>query len=182
MRAAGLTHGGFYAHFRTKDALVAEATTRGLAESRRAFLSAAAADNPEAPLSEIIRRYVSRAHRDQPAEGCALPALAAEIAREPAEVRRAFTAALEDFAAQLMEYVPGATPEARHDAALVLAAGMAGAIALARAVDDSAMSDRLLLAARRFYTDALAGRSPAAASDTASGTISLAAEPESDAC
>lgn len=166
MQAAGLTHGGFYAHFPNKDALVAEATASGLADSRREFVSEAAAANPQAPLREIIRRYVSRHHRDHPAEGCAMPALTAEIAREPAKVRQAFTAALEEFVAQLMDYVPGATPEARHDAALVLAAGMAGAVALARAVDDPTLSDRLLLAARRFYTDTLAGSAPSAADDT----------------
>jgi TetR/AcrR family transcriptional repressor of nem operon len=169
MQAAGLTHGGFYAHFLSKDALVAEATTRGLADSRRAFVAEAAAANPQAPLREIIRRYVSRHHRDHPAEGCAVPALTAEIAREPAAVRRAFTAALEEFAALLMDYVPGATPEARHDTSLVLAAGMAGAVALARAVDDPTLSDRLLLAARRFYTDTLANNAPSAAGDTAGG-------------
>jgi TetR/AcrR family transcriptional repressor of nem operon len=162
MRAAGLTHGGFYAHFASKDALLAEATTRGLADSRREFLTAAAEANPAAPLREIIRRYVSRAHRDDPAAGCALPALAAEVAREPAEVRGAFTAALEDFIGSLMEYVPGATAEARRDNALVLASGMAGAVALSRALDDAALSDHLLLAARRFYTDALVGSASAA--------------------
>lgn len=161
MRAAGLTHGGFYAHFDSKDALVAEATAQGLADSRREFLAEAAEANPQAPLREAIRRYVSRAHRDNRAGGCALPALAAEIAREPAEVRAAFTTALEEFVAQLMDYVPGETAEARRDAALVLASGMAGAVALARAIEDPALSDRLLLAARRFYTETFAGSAPA---------------------
>jgi len=165
MRAAGLTHGGFYAHFRSKDALVAEATASGLVDSRREFVSDAAEANPEAPLREVIRRYVSRYHRDHQAEGCAMPALTAEIARESTEVRRAFTAALEEFVANLMEYVPGDSPEARRDGALVLAAGMAGAVALARAVDDPVLSDRLLLAARRFYTDSLAGSAPGAAAE-----------------
>jgi TetR/AcrR family transcriptional repressor of nem operon len=156
MHEAGLTHGGFYAHFPSKEALVAEAAVLGLAESRREFVTAAAEANPQAPLAEIIRRYVSRYHRDHPAEGCAIPALTSEVAREPDSVRHAFTTALEEFIGLLMEYMPGATPEARQDAALVLAAGMAGAVALSRAVDDSSLSDRLLLAARRFYTDTLA--------------------------
>lgn len=165
MRAAGLTHGGFYAHFPSKDALVAEATASGLSDSRREFVSDAAEANPEAPLREVIRRYVSRYHRDHQAEGCAMPALTAEIARESTEVRRAFTTALEEFVANLMEYVPGDSPEARRDGALVLAAGMAGAVALSRAVDDPVLSDRLLLAARRFYTDSLTGSAPGAAAE-----------------
>jgi TetR/AcrR family transcriptional repressor of nem operon len=167
MRAAGLTHGGFYAHFPNKEALVAEATASGLRDSRRAFVAEAAAANPEAPLREIIRRYVSRYHRDHPAEGCVMPALAAEIAREPGEARHAFTVALEEFAAALVDYIPGATSEARHDTALALVAGMAGAVALARAIDDPDLSDRMLLAARRFYTQAYAG-APGATDQSAS--------------
>ncbi len=161
MHAAGLTHGGFYAHFANKDALLAEAAVRGLADSRRSFVTEAAEAEPSAPLREIIRRYVSRYHRDHPGEGCAMPALAAEIAREPDEVRGGFTVALEEFVTLLMEYVPGDTPETRRDAALALVAGMAGAVALARAVNDPELSDRLLLASRRFFTNALAGTASA---------------------
>jgi TetR/AcrR family transcriptional repressor of nem operon len=166
MHEAGLTHGGFYAHFPSKEALVAEATVLGLAESRQEFVSSAAETNPEAPLVEIIRRYVSRYHRDHPAEGCALPALTAEVAREPDSVRHAFTDGLEEWIGLLMEYMPGTTPQEQRDAALVLAAGMAGAVALSRAVDDSSLSDRLLLTARRFYTGALAGGSHRTEGDT----------------
>ncbi len=156
MQEVGLTHGGFYAHFPSKDALIAEATDRGLADSRREFLSEAVEANPTAPLREIIRRYVSRHHRDSPAEGCVMPALVGEIAREPDEVRHAFTGAVTDLIAGIAEHCPGDTPEARRDAALALTAGMAGAVALARAVDDPTLSDRILLATRHFYTDALA--------------------------
>lgn len=156
MRAAALTHGGFYAHFPTKDALVAEAMSRGLDDSRREFLAAAAEASPTAPLREVIRRYISRQHRDVPAEGCAMPALAGEMAHESPEARRAFTSGVEDFVTGLAAYCPGDTPEARRDAALALSAGMVGAVALARAVDDPTLSDRILLAARQFYTAALA--------------------------
>lgn len=156
MQAADLTHGGFYAHFASKAALIAEVAREGLAESRREFLAAAAEASPDAPLREIIRRYVSRQHRDTLCEGCAMPALAGEMAREPAEVRRAFSDGLEAFVAGLADFVPGETEEARRDAALVLTAGMVGAIALARAVDDPALSDRLLLATRRYFTTAMA--------------------------
>src|SRR5260370_14318161 len=152
MRAAGLTHGGFYAHFSSKDALVAEATASGLVDSRREFVSDAAEANPEAPLREVIRRYVSRYHRDHQAEGCAMPALTAEIARESTEVRRAFTAALEEFVANLMEYVPGDSPEARRDGALVLAAGMAGALPPPRPGDHPPLKHPHLLAAPPSFT------------------------------
>jgi TetR/AcrR family transcriptional repressor of nem operon len=157
MGEAGLTHGAFYAHFPNKEALLAEAAVTGIMDAQRAFVADAAATHPEDPLREIIRRYVSRSHRDNPGDGCAMPALSAEIAREPDEVRHAYTAAFETFIAQLTDYMPGASAEARHDAALALAAGMAGAVALSRALDDPNLSDRLLLATRRFWTDALAG-------------------------
>ena len=169
MRDVGLTHGGFYAHFANKEALIAEATASGLADSQREFLAEAAEARPEAPLREIIRRYVSRHHRDHPAQGCVMPALAGEIAREPAEVRHTFTASVERLIVGIAEYCPGETPEARRDAALALTAGMVGAVALARAVDDPVFSDRILLAVRHFYTDALAtGTPPSPARKTAS--------------
>jgi TetR/AcrR family transcriptional regulator, transcriptional repressor for nem operon len=166
MHEAGLTHGGFYAHFPSKEALVAEAALLGLADSRRQFVSEAAEANPQAPLVEIIRRYVSRYHRDHPAQGCAIPSLASEVAREPDTVRQAFTGGLEDFITRLTEYMPGTTLQVKEDAALVLAAGMAGAIALARAVDDSALSDRILLEARRFYTNVFAPSAPSEGKDS----------------
>src|SRR5215831_16145670 len=118
MHEAGLTHGGFYAHFPSKEALVAEAAILGMAESRQEFVSAAAEANTEAPVAEIIRRYVSRYHRDHPAEGCAIPTLTAEVAREPDSVRHAFTDALEEWVGLLMEYMPGTTSEEQHDAAV----------------------------------------------------------------
>jgi TetR/AcrR family transcriptional regulator, transcriptional repressor for nem operon len=173
MQSAGLTHGGFYAHFADKDSLFAEAARQGLYESRQSFLTEAAAANPEAPLREIIRRYVSRRHRDAPAEGCAMPALAAEVARESTAVRGAFTSAVEDFVIGLEAYVPGETPDARRDAALALTAGMVGAVALARALDDPELSDRILLATRRFYTAALVDGAPA--NGSSSGDESSAA-------
>lgn len=160
MRDAGLTHGGFYAHFPNKESLIAEATASGLADTQREFLVDAAEANPEDPLREVIRRYVSRHHRDHPAEGCVMPALAGEIARQPAEVRHVFTESTERLIAGIAEYCPGETAEARRDAALALTAGMVGAVALARAVDDPAFSDRILLATRRFYTDTLAANAP----------------------
>jgi len=159
MRQAGLTHGGFYAHFPSKDALVAEACAAGLTESGAALYDAADAAPPGEGLRLIVRGYLSRTHRDHPETGCVIATLGPEIAREPAEVRHAFTAALKDDAARLASHLashlsaePGAGGVARDDAAYVLLAGMAGAMLMARAVDDPVLSDRILLAARRLYT------------------------------
>lgn len=156
MRDAGLTHGGFYAHFASKEALVAEACARGLSESSQAILAAADAQPPDEALSLIVRAYLSRGHRDDPQTGCAIPALGPEVARAPEEVRAAFADALRDYAQRIAAYLPPDASEVeREETALLLLSGMAGTLMVARALDDRAQSDRLLLAARRFYMDAL---------------------------
>ena len=177
MGDAGLTHGGFYAHFASKDALVGEAAVYGLAEAGRTFFEEAAAAAPENPLREILRRYLSRQHRDGPGEGCVIPTLGGEIAREPPDVRHAFSEGLEGYLTQLAEYAPGASAEARCDHALVLLSGMVGAILLARAMDDPTLSDRTLLAARRFFTGVFASGSEPAAGMGAQGSAELSREP-----
>ena len=177
MGDAGLTHGGFYAHFANKDALVGDAAAYGLAEAGRTFFEEAAAAAPENPLREILRRYLSRQHRDVPEEGCVLPTLAGEIAREPSTVRHAFTAALEAYLALLAEHAPGASDAAQRDNALVLLSGMVGAILLARAMDDPTLSDRTLLAARRFFTEAFASGSKPEAGVGTQGSAELRHEP-----
>lgn len=189
MGRAGLTHGGFYAHFPTKDALVAAACAEGFAEAAERLLRGAAATQPEDALRAIIIGYLSRKHRDDPATGCMIPALAAEIARAPQETRAAFTQALTEYAHQLSAYFPADGPQVkrsiashtttpapsatrdtgdsatdvsssvnaaaqREDDALVLLAGMAGALLLARAVDDPEVSHRILKASRAFYLQA----------------------------
>lgn len=155
MRDAGLTHGGFYAHFASKKALVAEACARGLSESSQAILAAADAKPPDEALSLIVRAYLSRGHRDNPDTGCAIAALGTEIAREPEDVRAAFADALRDYARRIAAYLPLDTSEAeREEAALVLLSGMAGTLMVARALERE-QSDHLLFAARRFYMDAL---------------------------
>lgn len=155
MRDAGLTHGGFYAHFASKDELVAEACARGLSESSQAILAQAESQPPDEALRLIIRAYLSRGHRDYPETGCVIAALGTELAREPVEVRAAFDGELCDYARRIAAYVPGANDVEREEAALLLLSGMAGTLMVARALDDREQSDRLLLAARRFYMDAM---------------------------
>lgn len=155
MRDAGLTHGGFYAHFANKEALVAEACARGLSESSQAILSAADAQPPDEALRLIIRAYLSRGHRDDPESGCSIAALGTEIAREPEEVRAPFADVLREYARRIAAYLPGTGDAEREQTALLLLSGMAGTLMVARTLDDREQSDRLLLAARRFYTDAL---------------------------
>src|SRR5947209_17130097 len=168
MARAGLTHGGFYAHFENKDALVAESCARALGQSTET-LGERAAGAPAGDVTRaVIESYLTERHRDSPATGCLMPALAGEIARESPPVRRAFTGAFQDYAARLAEII--AADAVRHDSpvedALVLASGMVGAMLLARAVDDAALSERILAAARAFYTGAFSA-DPATTADAA---------------
>ncbi len=184
MARAGLTHGGFYAHFATKDALVADACATGFADAAERLLTGAAQAEPADALRAVIRGYLSRHHRDNPATGCMIPTLAAEIARDTPATRAAFTQSLTTYAQQLSEYLPvaprpapTANPAAgdanddaqRMDGALVLLSGMAGALQLARAVDDPDLSHRILKAARAFYLHAFDTPSPPVGASQATG-------------
>ncbi|HEV7126883.1 MAG TPA: TetR/AcrR family transcriptional regulator [Ktedonobacterales bacterium] len=149
MRGAGLTHGGFYAHFDSKSALVAEACAQGMAETSERLLGAAVQVPQAEALEVIIDAYLSPAHRDHPATGCVLPALASEIAREGPDVRNAFTRALEQLVTGLSSFTDGhASGGDSHDDALALMASLLGTLLLARAVDDPILSERMLRAAR----------------------------------
>ncbi|MBK3399198.1 MULTISPECIES: TetR family transcriptional regulator [Methylobacterium] len=137
MEAAGLTHGGFYGHFTSKEDLAAQALAQALAPAPRE--PGAAPD-----LAGFVAAYLSAAHRDRPGGGCALAALSGEAARQPAPVRRAFTDGFEARLARMQE----ALPEGDRAAALAAVASLVGALVLARAVDDPALSDEILAATR----------------------------------
>lgn len=154
MQRAGLTHGGFYAHFTNKDDLVAAACDAGYAESIARLQRRAARLAHDDVLPSLIKSYLTPAHRDSPASGCTIAALAEDVTHAPQDVREAFTRGLASYAEQLGAYLPiaiAATPDQQTDAALILLGGMAGALLLARAVNDPEMSERILTAARDFY-------------------------------
>ncbi|MFJ3220490.1 TetR/AcrR family transcriptional regulator [Kitasatospora sp. NPDC086801] len=165
MAAAGLTHGGFYRHFTSKDDLVAQALTAAFTERREAMdrladdptPDPAAAQHPT-PRAEFLARYLSTPHRDNPGQGCAAAALAADAARaEPGSpLRTAFTAGLRDLA-DGFQHLPDA---ADRESALADLSTMVGALLLARASEDPALSDELLAAARHRLA------TPAADADT----------------
>jgi TetR/AcrR family transcriptional regulator, transcriptional repressor for nem operon len=145
--AAGLTHGAVYSHFDTKDDLAAAAVARALEESRAQWKLAAGEGG--GVFDRLVRHYVSRAHRDDPGRGCAIAAMGPDSMRHGKKVRRAFS----DGANRMIELVAagcdGATDEARREQAIAAVSAMVGAIVLARAVEDRALSDRILLTVRR---------------------------------
>ena len=158
MGRAGLTHGGFYAHFESKDALVAEACSRAVDDSWAQMNELVAQAPPGQELATFIRGYVSRRHRDDPGTGCMMPTLGAEMPRHGPEVRAAFTAQIRRVMDNLVALLPD-TPD-REDRAITLLSGMAGAVMVARAVDDPALSDRVLKVCRAFWTGEFAGGAP----------------------
>jgi len=159
MAAAGLTAGGFYAHFASKEALIVETIGLALRESGERFLPGIDGLEGLSWLREFVRRYLSRAHRDAVAEGCALPTLTTGVARQGPAARKAF----EEHLLQLVESCapkwPPSAGLATQDRVLAVFALCAGGLMLARAVDDPALSDRILRACRSLATAEPAGTS-----------------------
>jgi TetR/AcrR family transcriptional repressor of nem operon len=145
MRSAGLTHGGFYAHFASKDDLVAQAVNEMFAQSDRRFARITEGLARDAALAAYLDRYLSAAHRDDLARGCPLTAIASDMARAPPTARAAFDAGVAAMVARLAAWLPvSEAPAAARAAAMI--AEMAGAVALARAVSDPALSTEILAA------------------------------------
>lgn len=141
MKDAGLTHGGFYGHFRSKDELAAEAVTRALDRSRegqRRFTN----------LGDLVSDYLSERHRADRANGCAIAALGADMVRQSEGVRRGLTAHVRAQLDRFTRLLKNGTAASRRKRAITTLAGMVGALTLARAVDDPAVSKEILAAAR----------------------------------
>jgi TetR/AcrR family transcriptional regulator, transcriptional repressor for nem operon len=145
--AAGLTHGGLYSQFGSKEQLAAEALTEVLARSAEALLPQDAGPR-DAALETLVARYLSARHRDAPGGGCAMAALAAEVPRHGPVLRAALTAGLRSFADRLAGVIQRGRRQAPEDEALAVVATLVGSLVLARAVDDPALSDRILAAGR----------------------------------
>jgi TetR/AcrR family transcriptional repressor of nem operon len=144
MKAAGLTHGGFYKHFDSRDDLVAEAVEAAIAQGREGF-EAATADADD-PLAAFVDWYLSTTHRDDPGSGCAVVALGSDVARSDDRVRAAYGGQVESYLAH-MEELLGGGEDARREA-IAAVTSMVGAVLIARAVDDKELSEEILREAR----------------------------------
>jgi TetR/AcrR family transcriptional repressor of nem operon len=155
MAKAGLTHGGFYAHFKSKDDLVAQAIGQMFEDSYGNFERATKDRTPAEGLARFIDGYVSARHRDAPDRGCPIPSLSGDLARMPPEARDRFTqgvAALTDAIAGLLKQLGREDPKALASSTI---AEMIGALALSRAVGDAETSDRILETSRRKLKERL---------------------------
>lgn len=141
MKRAGLTHGGFYGHFDSKDDLAAETTARVL--SPEGWLQRMTGKaNPS--LGEVVRSYLSPRHRDDPGHGCLVAALGSDVVRQPRPVRRAFTEGLRLRVAALRSVLPHRSAAVQRKQALTTMATLVGAMILSRAVDDPKLSGEIL--------------------------------------
>lgn len=143
MQEAGLTHGGFYRHFESRDDLVAAAVERALAQGSERTVDTAAQGGRGA-FEAIVDDYLSRAHRDLPEAGCAVAALAEDISRANDRPRAVYGRQVEQYLELFAGLTPSSDPAGdRRRACLVLSA-LVGAIAMARAVGDVGLSDDIL--------------------------------------
>lgn len=153
MGAAGLTHGGFYGHFASKEDLAAEACGCALDGSVEEW-SAEIETTPDSAFSKILNSYLSEAHRDGPGSGCLVAALGSDLGRQAPPIRRVATEGIQALVGQLMRLVPGKSKAARRRKALSDFAAMVGAVTIARAVDDPKLSNDVLDAVASLLSDA----------------------------
>src|SRR6202047_241280 len=132
MKEAGLTHGGLYAHFDSREALVIEAFAYAMEGSTERWRKLAEQTAPEKRLATIVDSYLTPVHRDDPGHGCAVPTLGAEIARKSPKTRKAFAAKLEQMIDVMAAQISDAAPKAARKQAMAVIATMMGTMVLAR--------------------------------------------------
>jgi TetR/AcrR family transcriptional regulator, transcriptional repressor for nem operon len=154
MKEAGLTHGAFYAHFASREAMLAEAATRACAESAAGVSGVVANMTGDQALKTMLAAYLSPQHLEQIETGCPLAALGSETVRQAPEVRRATTQHVKAMVDLVARQSPDWGQPAAHERALLTIAAMVGTLVLARAVDEPALSDSLREAALKYLAPA----------------------------
>src|SRR3954453_13643525 len=153
MKGAGLTHGGFYHQFGSKNELAAEACAQVLSEQAAGWRKLAAGDGP---LGTLVNSYLSARHRDGAGRGCAIACLAAEAVRQPATVRATFTRGLRDFIEVLTTFVTGRSAAARREKPPAPLGGVGGGGGVAGAVHEGEFSAEILRAGAKAFGSAAA--------------------------
>lgn len=154
MKEAGLTHGAFYAHFPSREAMLAEAAERACAEAAETVAGFVATAPAEKALASMIRAYLSPEHLRNVESGCPFPALGSETPRQAPEVRRATTRYLKAMVDLVARQSPDWGQAGAHERALFTVAAMMGTLLLARAVDEPTLSNSLLEATLRHLAPA----------------------------
>ena len=158
MKDLGLTHGGFYRHFESKDDLYVAAVTKGLEESAERMIAAAKSAPKGEELHAMIDRYLSAEHLNDAAGGCVVATLAPEFRRQPALVRARISSAMTAYMNRLLPYFPGDSVAKKRKQFIVLFPSMAGVLMTARA-SSADIRGFILTEAKHFYKAAFGGRS-----------------------
>ena len=155
MKKAGLTKGGFYRHFRSKDDLFVEAVARALDETGRGMVEVAKCAPEGQGLRAIIERYLSMGHANSPGSGCVRATLGPELARKPLLVRERIGALLEAYCERLSPFMPGQTREEKLMKCRLLFPSMAGVLMMVRAIPEAERRAERLREARVFFIQCL---------------------------
>src|SRR5215472_15811964 len=151
MKKVGLTKGGFYRHFKSKDDLFVEAVARAFDETGRGMVEVAKSAPEGQALRVIIERYRSAGHANSTGTGCVLSALGPELARKPLSVRRRIEASLEAYRERLLPFMPGQTREEKLAKIRLLFPSMAGVLMMARVISTPERREQILMEARNFF-------------------------------
>lgn len=151
MKKVGLTKGGFYRHFQSKDDLFVEAVARAFDEMGKGMVEAANSAPEGQALRAMIERYLSPRHATSPGTGCVLAALAPEIARMPAPFRKQIEGHLNAYRERLLPFVPGSTRDEKLATCRLLFSSMAGVLMIARMASDSHTREQRLKEAKDFF-------------------------------
>lgn len=149
MKNAGLTHGGFYAHFKNKDHLITEVISHVIDETLQRLQDVAKAGDDDA-FQNVIHFYLNEDHRDHSDEGCIIPVFSNEISRAPAEIREIFTKEIERFISFL-----ASLGSVSRERALGILSTMIGAMLLSRSVSDPVLSRQLLDSSKKQILEAI---------------------------
>jgi TetR/AcrR family transcriptional regulator, transcriptional repressor for nem operon len=163
MKEAGLTHGGFYKHFQSRDDLVMQALA-AIREERKKVQPVKAEDTQEgsgAALGTFVEEYLSAAHRDSPSTACPLGTLMSDLARAGDGARNLGTAWIREDFENLASLIQDADAKGKHAKAIVALSTMAGALGLARVVSDGELADEILREAREYLIAHFAEDAPA---------------------
>jgi TetR/AcrR family transcriptional repressor of nem operon len=158
MKKAGLTKGGFYRHFKSKDDLFVEAVARAFDEMGRGMLEVAKSAPEGQALRAIIEHYLSPRHANSPGMGCVFSALGPELARKPLSVRKRIEASREAYRERLLPFVPGQTREEKVAKFQLLFPSMAGVLTGVRLTSSPQMREQMLTEARKFFVRSFAER------------------------
>lgn len=150
MQASGLTVGGFYKHFESKDELLADAIAEGFSELRQKIHSSLQDAPPQERWKEVVRWYLSPEHCSHPGTGCPVVTLAPEIARAKLSIRKRTASLMKELAQMWTEFMPGQTPEERERNFFIIFSAMAGAVAIARLLPERADRRQILESVRDY--------------------------------